>query len=150
MTFEQQIGMRITKLRRMAGMKQKDLARQLNVTASTISHYESGTNVPNVSILVSIAEIFGVSADYILGQTNLCMDWQTFRRDITLMDGTVISLESVINHFLSLSEQNQADICRLIHLFQLEDRLRRKNMESEENDFDAELAEKMMHTWLHN
>lgn len=148
MTFEQEIGLRISKLRRMAGMKQKDLAKLLNVTSSTISHYESGTNVPNVSILVSIAEIFGVSADYILGQTNLCMDWQTFRRDITLMDGTVISLESVINRFLSLSEQNQADVCRLIRLFQLDDQLRHRNMESGENDFDAKVAEKMMSTWL--
>lgn len=150
MTFEQQIGLRIANLRRMAGMKQKELAKQLNVTSSTVSHYESGTNVPNLSILVSIAEIFGVSADYILGQTDLSMDWQTFRRDITLMDGTVISLESVINRFLALSEQNQADICRLINLFQLDDQLRRKNMGDEENDFDTELAEKMMNIWLRN
>lgn len=119
---------------RRAGIRQKELAQHLNVTISTISHYESGTNVPNARMLVDLADYFCVSVDHLLGQTELNMDWNTFRREINLIDGTVVSLEAVVNLFLSLSEQNQSEIYRLINLFQMEDQLRRNSMIGEQTD----------------
>lgn len=106
--------------------------------------------MPQVSVLVSIAKLFGVSVDYLLGQTELRMDWQTFRRKITLMDGSEASLESVINQFLTLSEQSQADICKLIRLFQMDDRLRSSDRRKNQDDFNQSEAEKMMSLWLNN
>lgn len=149
-TFEQQVGARISDLRRRAGLLQADLASHLKVTVSTVSHYEAGINMPQLSSLVQIADFFGVSVDYLLGQTELMIDWKTFRRKISLMDGTIVSLEAVINKFMSLSEQSQADVCRLIGLFALDDRLNHNSVDLEKNDFDVNAAQKMICSWLNS
>lgn len=148
-SIEKQIGQTITTLRKNAGIKQKELASQMNVSVSTISHYESGTNVPNVSMLISLAEYFGVSVDYLLGQTELNMDWNTFRREINLLDGTVVSLESVVNAFIELSDQSQSEVYRLINLFHMDDQLRHNRiMSGETAEIDRETLDKTISEWL--
>lgn len=148
-SIEKQIGLRITRLRKNAGIKQKELARQMNVSVSTISHYESGTNVPNVSILIAMAEYFGVSVDYLLGQTELNLDWNTFRREIKLFDGTLVSLESVVNAFIELSDQSQSEVYRLINLFRMDDRMRHSQiMEGASAEIDREVVDKTISEWL--
>ncbi len=149
LTFEQKIGRRIASLRQNSGVLQKELAAYLKVTVSTVSHYEAGINMPQPAILVKIASFFGVSVDYILGQTELKIDWQTFQRDISLVNGKQISLETVINKFMSLSEQNQADICKLIDLYILDDKINGKSDEKDAS-FDADEANRMMLTWLND
>lgn len=149
LTFEQSVGERIASLRMHAGVLQKELASYLQVTVSTVSHYEAGINMPQPAILVKIAEFFGVSVDYILHQTDLMIDWQTYRREIKLLNGKRISLESVINRFMSLSEQNQADICKLIDLYLLDDKINRKSG-VKDLGFDVDEANKMMKSWLND
>lgn len=57
---------RIRALRVGRGMKQSDLAKQLNVHQNTISGWENGRAEPSFSCLQQLARIFGVSVDYIL------------------------------------------------------------------------------------
>lgn len=61
------LGMKIKKLRVENGMKQTDLARELNVGGTTISNYETGYNTPDVFTLRKIARMFDVSIEYLLG-----------------------------------------------------------------------------------
>ena len=53
----------ISRLRKNADMTQSELANKLNITRQAISSYECGDSFPDVSILVLIADIFGVSLD---------------------------------------------------------------------------------------
>ena len=46
---------------------QKQLADKLGLTKSVISAYETGIRMPSYDILISIAQIFKVSTDYLLG-----------------------------------------------------------------------------------
>ena len=148
-SLEKQIGEKITLLRKRFGVKQRDLARYLNVTVSTISHYESGTNVPNVNILVQLAEYFGVSVDYILGNTELNLDWNTFNREITLESGEKVSLQSIVNSFIELSEKSQADIYRLIKLFLMDERMTHSEKVGDGMDEKAiKEANKSIEEWL--
>ena len=60
------LGARIAALRRNKGMSQGQLARHLGVSTSAVGMYEQGRREPAGAILVSLAECFGVSTDYLL------------------------------------------------------------------------------------
>ena len=62
---------RIRDLRLERGMKQPDLAEKLNCTAMTISRYERGEADPDVATILRLCEIFGCTADYLLGRSPL-------------------------------------------------------------------------------
>jgi len=62
----QKFGGFIALLRKKADMTQSELADRLNITRQSVSKYELGDSFPDVSILVSIAEIFGVSIDELI------------------------------------------------------------------------------------
>ena len=51
-------------------LPQEQLARLLGVDRSTISSYESNMRQPSLDTLSRIADVFGVSTDYLLGRTN--------------------------------------------------------------------------------
>ena len=59
-------GIYLSKLRKKADMTQSDIAIKLNVTRQAISHYECGDTFPDVSILVSIADLFNVTLDELI------------------------------------------------------------------------------------
>ena len=61
------VGQTIRKLRRERGLTQEELAEQLNVTAQAVSKWENGTGMPDISQIVPLASIFGVSTDIIFG-----------------------------------------------------------------------------------
>jgi len=53
-------------LRKKADMTQMELADRLNLTRQAVSRYEHGDSFPDVSILVTIAEIFHVTLDELI------------------------------------------------------------------------------------
>ncbi len=53
----------LSRLRKNADMTQYELAEKLSLTRQAISSYERGDSFPDVSILVGIADIFGVKLD---------------------------------------------------------------------------------------
>lgn len=57
---------RIKALRTKKGLSQAQLAKILNIDRSTINKYESGQSRP-IRYINKLADLFGVSADYILG-----------------------------------------------------------------------------------
>lgn len=60
------LGARIAALRKNAGMSQSELAKKLQVSASAVGMYEQGRREPGADTLVALAEVFGVSTDYLL------------------------------------------------------------------------------------
>lgn len=52
-------------------MKQPDLASMLNCTAMTVSRYERGEADPDVATILRLCDVFGCSADYLLGRSDL-------------------------------------------------------------------------------
>ncbi len=57
-------------LRENQGLSQQELADRLGIRQSTVGMWENGTNKPRNSTLVKIADYFGVSVDYLLGNTS--------------------------------------------------------------------------------
>ncbi len=58
----------IALLRQTAGMTQADFAQKLNYTDKAISKWERAESIPDVFVLARIAELFGVTVDYLLTQ----------------------------------------------------------------------------------
>lgn len=61
----------IKKLRISKGLKQSDLANLLHVAQTTISNWENDRTEPDFDSLRQMAELFDVSADYLLGQSDV-------------------------------------------------------------------------------
>ena len=60
------IASNISSLRKNFGMTQQELALRLNYTDKAISKWERGESVPDIMILKQIADMFGVTVDYLL------------------------------------------------------------------------------------
>lgn len=66
------IARRITELREEHDWKKTELARRLGISHSQVSRIESGeTETLSSDILIRLAEVFDVSADYLLGLTDM-------------------------------------------------------------------------------
>lgn len=64
-----QMGARIRQLRSGRNMTQAMLAQRLGVTKSVVSAYENGMRYPSYDVLLNLADIYGVSTDYLLGHS---------------------------------------------------------------------------------
>lgn len=58
---------RLTELRKEAKISQKELAKWLDTTNSSVCDWERGRSMPDLNMLTKIAKVFSVSADYLLG-----------------------------------------------------------------------------------
>ena len=86
---------KIKNLRVLSGMNQVQLAERLGVTKSAVNSWETGTNSPSLNYIIKLAQIFGVSTDYLLGVN------EHLTVDITELD-----------------EQQKQAVTLMIHLFQ--------------------------------
>ena len=50
-------------------IKQKEIAKLLNISQNTYSQYETGVIALTVEVLITLADYYGVSVDYLLGRT---------------------------------------------------------------------------------
>lgn len=60
------IGSNIAALRKQKGITQEELANELGVSAQAVSKWENNSSCPDVSLLTSIADYFGVTVDALL------------------------------------------------------------------------------------
>ncbi|MEK4303694.1 helix-turn-helix domain-containing protein [Oceanobacillus sp. FSL K6-0251] len=60
------LGKRIAKLRRNKNLTQEELAKELDITRSSLSQYEVNKRQPDYDTLKKIAKYFNVSIDYLL------------------------------------------------------------------------------------
>lgn len=61
-------GGRFARLRRAKGLTQEEIASRVNISAQAVSKWENDLSSPDISILVSLADILDVSLDELLGR----------------------------------------------------------------------------------
>lgn len=100
----------LKELREKNGYTQKRLGELLHVSKNSISHYELGKSMPDISILIEMTDIFDVSLDYLLGlaEYNLSKDLLNKSLDKTVKVGAVI--ESI----LRLDKEHKSDMLKLL------------------------------------
>ncbi len=60
------VAKRLQETRLKCGLKQQDVAERTGINVITLSGYEIGKNEPNMEALVSLADVYGVSLDYLM------------------------------------------------------------------------------------
>ena len=65
-----QIGRKISNLRREQNMTQMELADKLGISFQAVSNWERGNTMPDISKLPELAEIFHVTTDELLGEAS--------------------------------------------------------------------------------
>ena len=84
--MEETFGQRLQRLRKNAGLTQEEVATKLNITGQAVSKWENDVSAPDISVLVELSDILGVSLDELLGkerETTLVPQEQ--RKDINSM-----------------------------------------------------------------
>lgn len=67
---KQEIGQRISVIRKELGMTQKELAVKLHLTDKTISKWETGMHFPDIAIMEELAAALGITVVELLGLEN--------------------------------------------------------------------------------
>ncbi len=65
--LQEELGKRIKDFRQKLGITQNDLANALYISSQAISKWERGENLPDIVHLPTLANIFGISIDRLLG-----------------------------------------------------------------------------------
>ena len=63
------MGQRVRSARKAKEMSTEELAEKVNVAVESIGHIECGARKPSLTLLFNIAEVLGVSLDYLTGRT---------------------------------------------------------------------------------
>ncbi|MBO5454498.1 MAG: helix-turn-helix transcriptional regulator [Clostridia bacterium] len=58
---------RLRKARANTGFTQREIAKELNISKSTIASYETGRTEPDIETLGTLADFYNVSVDWLLG-----------------------------------------------------------------------------------
>ncbi len=64
-------GDNLKKLRNEAGLTQKKLASQLEISPSAVGMYEHGRRKPDYEMLIKVSRLFSVSIDSLVGNTEV-------------------------------------------------------------------------------
>jgi len=64
------IGTKIAEMRKDRGMTQEELADNIGISAQTISKWENSVNMPDLTLIPLIADIFNVTIDELFGINN--------------------------------------------------------------------------------
>ena len=88
---------RLKELRKQKGLFQKDIANKLGIDRTTYVKYETGASEPDIKTLLSIADIFDVSVDYLLGKTEQIEKPADENGELSERDKEIIDLMSSLS-----------------------------------------------------
>ena len=120
------IGLRIRSLRKKKGLTQEGLASALSVSPQAVSKWESGAALPDIMILPTLADFFGISIDELMGYKlnaltykeqfvikNLCDTQQRFNLGIVgVLE--LINKHKLLGVFIFLEFSNSAFAFRIV------------------------------------
>ena len=107
------IGNFLKKLRKEKGITQEQLAEILNVSGRTVSRWETGNNMPDISILVDIADYYDISIPEIISGERKSEIMNEKERKIakTMSDYATTEKEKI---FKEMKLQSVMGVCALV------------------------------------
>lgn len=79
------LGQRIAILRKNKGLTQEDIAKKFNISIQAVSKWEKDSSSPDISIIKDLAEMLGVSTDYLLSGEEIKDTVKLEKRDFNKM-----------------------------------------------------------------
>ena len=102
---QRKIGSFLKELRKEKGITQEQMAEELGVSGRTISRWETGSNMPDISLLVEIAEFFDVSIPEIIKGERKSEDMKDEAKEVaeTMSDYAKAEKEQLVKSIRNLS-----------------------------------------------
>ena len=99
------VGAFLKDLRREKGITQEQLAEELGVSGRTISRWETGNNMPDIGLLVEIAEYFDVSIPEIIKGERKSEDMKEEAKEVaeTMSDYAKAEKEELVKSIRNMS-----------------------------------------------
>ena len=99
------VGAFLKDLRKEKGITQEQLAEELGVSGRTISRWETGNNMPDISLLVEIAEYFDVSIPEIIKGKRKSEDMKEETKEVaeTMSDYAKAEKEQLVKSIRNMS-----------------------------------------------
>ena len=86
----------LAELRQSHQMTQLELAEKLNYSDKAVSKWERGESTPDLSVLVEIADMFGVSLDYLIQEDHTPIVAPFENKKVQRYSRTVITMVSIM------------------------------------------------------
>lgn len=86
----------LKKSREATGLTQAQVADKLGISDGTYKNYEQGKREPNNSLLCRIADLFGVTTDYLLGRKQQISPLVKLNLNVKVNDEKFIELYSTL------------------------------------------------------
>lgn len=83
---QQMIGKFISSCRKEKGLTQMQLAEKLNITNRAISKWETGKSMPDVSLMLDLCNILGITVNELLSGERIAMENYQKRAEENLME----------------------------------------------------------------
>lgn len=117
---ECKIAEKLSYLRNEKGLTQEEVAQALNISNKTVSKWENGTSMPDITMLVQLAKYYNVSSDFLLDISEnkkedtlsvISNQFQGLERNEMILKSFEISRASIFGLFglldeFSLTEEN--------------------------------------------
>jgi transcriptional regulator with XRE-family HTH domain len=68
MEIEKTFGRKVLELRKARGWKQEELGKKLETSGVVVGRYERGEMMPSIKVAKKMADVFGVTLDYLVGE----------------------------------------------------------------------------------
>ena len=73
-------GKRLGEVRKDKKLSQDDLAKKLDLQGAVIGRYERDEVKPSIEVAARIAQVLGISLDYLVGNTDLLLDADVIKK----------------------------------------------------------------------
>jgi transcriptional regulator with XRE-family HTH domain len=106
----------IKELREKMGLTQKEFAERFGTAMTTVSGWETGNRTPRLEVLEKLAEFFGVTVNYLLGDENGMSELESGfpegvrmlrRANNTMSDEQKQTLVGIMEHMIETSAKNK-------------------------------------------
>ena len=86
---------RLKDLREDNDLTQNHLSKKLNITAASISRWETGQSNPDYDTLIKLAKLYNVSIDYLLGLSEI----KTYKNEFEFISDLDLSNEELMKKY---------------------------------------------------
>jgi len=111
-------GNRLRDLRERRNLTQAEVSQNINCSCKVLSNYELDKREPDFQTLVNISNFFGVTTDYLLGRTEILVNYKDIALDA--------QSDSLLTLYEKLPEDLKCDVIRYAKLNVLETNLKNK------------------------
>ncbi len=101
---------RLRELRNAKGISQQELADILHVTQQSVYKYEHGMAEPDLDIMISAANFFDTSIDYLVGNTDFPYRFETIDSSTALSSQEL----RIIKYYRSISQKGRDTLLDLL------------------------------------